>query len=70
MVAGGKFGWLLMSASLPDFQEKNAQFLEWFKSSGGTLHKAVGIADFEDTGRGAIALEDIAVRAICSPDVT
>lgn len=58
-----------MSASLQDFEVKNAQFLEWFKSSGGTLHTAVGIGYFEDTGRGAIALENIAVRAICSPDV-
>ena len=58
-----------MSASCKDFQAKNAQFLEWFKSSGGTLHEAVGIAYFEDTGRGAIALEDIAVRSYCSPDV-
>ena len=49
-----------------DFQAKNAQFLEWFKSSGGILHEAVGIAYFEDTGRGAIALEDIAVRSNCS----
>jgi len=58
-----------MSALSQDFQAKNAQFLEWFKSSGGTSHEAVGIAYFEDTGRGAIALEDVAVRSNCSPDV-
>ena len=58
-----------MSATSQDFQAKNAQFLEWFKGSGGTLHDAVGIAYFEDTGRGAIALEDIAVRSNRSPDV-
>jgi len=58
-----------MSASGQDFQTKNAQFLEWFKSGGGTLHKAVDIAYFEDTGRGAIALEDILVRSNCSPDI-
>ena len=53
----------IMSATCQVFQAKNAQFLEWFKSSGGGLHDAVGIAHFEDTGRGAIALEDIAVRS-------
>ena len=52
-----------------DFQVRNAQFLEWFKSSGGTLHDAVGIAYFEDTGRGAIALDDITVRSNRSPNV-
>ena len=51
-----------MLASLQDFHVKNAQFLEWFKTSGGTLHEAVGIGYFEDVGRGAIALKDIPVR--------
>ena len=59
----------VMSASLQDFREKNTQFLEWFKTSGGTLHEAVGIAHFEGTGRGAVALEDIAVRTTRSPGV-
>lgn len=56
-----------MVTSLQDFRAKNTQFLEWFKTSGGTLHEAVGIAHFEDTGRGAVALENIAVCAFRSP---
>jgi hypothetical protein len=67
--AGGKFGRFLMSASLQAFQAKTAQFLEWFRSGGGTLHEAVGIDYFEGTGRGAIALDDIPVCTICPPVV-
>ena len=59
----------IMSATCQVFQTKNAQFLEWFQNSGGGLHDAVGIAHFEDTGRGAIALEDIAVRSNYSSEV-
>lgn len=36
------------------------QFTEWFKRHG-TQHAAIGLAEFPGMGRGAVALEDIAV---------
>jgi N-lysine methyltransferase SETD6 len=54
-----------MSASLQRFDIDIAQFLEWFKSSGGTLHENVDISHFEEAGRGAIASGDVAVRPFC-----
>lgn len=37
-------------------------FLDWFERRGGTYAKdLLGLQDFPDTGRGAVALKDIDV---------
>jgi hypothetical protein len=41
-----------------------ANFREWFTSQGGALNsELVGFAEFEDGGRGAVALRNIPVWA-------
>ncbi|KAG8988081.1 hypothetical protein FRB90_002969, partial [Tulasnella sp. 427] len=38
----------------------NTEFFDWFERSGGTYAKdLIGLQDFPDTGRGAVALKDI-----------
>ncbi|GAA5898866.1 ribosomal lysine N-methyltransferase [Sporobolomyces salmoneus] len=40
------------------------KFLEWFKSTGGTVNDAVGFKQFDGMGRGAVALQDIEVDTL------
>jgi len=41
--------------------QAESDFLNWFKSNGGSLHSAVGFQQFDGMGRGAVALQDIEV---------
>lgn len=42
-------------------------FIKWFQSNGGFLDaQAMGITEFPNSGRGAIALCDIPVCYLCS----
>ncbi|GAA5936316.1 ribosomal lysine N-methyltransferase [Sporobolomyces koalae] len=36
-----------------------SNFLDWFKTSGGSVNAAVGFKQFDGMGRGAVALQDI-----------
>lgn len=41
---------------------ENEQFLTWFEREGGVYAKdLIGLQDFPDSGRGAVALRDIEV---------
>lgn len=42
--------------------EAAGRFVDWFKTHG-SQHVSAGLTDFAGMGRGAIALDDIAVRA-------
>lgn len=45
-------------------------FMRWFQSNGGCIDmKAMGIAEFPSSGRGAIALSDIPVCGLSIPVV-
>ncbi|GAA6025653.1 hypothetical protein JCM10207_008926 [Rhodosporidiobolus poonsookiae] len=41
------------------FNKDEQDFVDWFKTSGGTVHSAVGLVQWPGAGRGGIALEDI-----------
>jgi len=41
--------------------QAESNFLDWFKSNGGSVHSAVGFQQFDGMGRGAVALQDIEV---------
>lgn len=40
-------------------------FVEWFKAHG-SQHASIGLTDFPGMGRGAVALDDIAVRSVAA----